>query len=45
MGIIGADGLQFLAHSETVLLDLALKHDGFTVPIFLLSERFADCLQ
>ena len=35
MGVVGADGLRFLAISETVLRFLALKMTFFTVPIFL----------
>ena len=33
MGVVGADGLRFLAFSETVLR--FLEDDGFTVPFFL----------
>ena len=34
MRVVGADGLQFLAFSETVFRFLALKITVFTVPFF-----------
>ena len=32
VGVIGADGLRFLAYSEMVNTVLGLKNDGFMVP-------------